>query len=168
MLCLYTDGARDNNTSFLATKLVLICLFLEENFETLMAVRTPLYHSWKNPVERIMSIINIAVQSVGLMQSPMPEELEKKLSGSNNVKQIREKCEGCPDLKDAVIDSMQPVRALLESLFIRLQLKQQPFEVFHAASLAEMKSSWSHILHIDGQLSREHRSDRILPQRPGF
>ena len=32
-----------------------------------------------------MSIINIVLQSVGLMRSPMPKELEKKLSGRNNV-----------------------------------------------------------------------------------
>ena len=51
----------------------------------LVAVRTPPYPSWKNHVERIMSIINIVLQSVGLMQSPMPKELEKKLSGRNNV-----------------------------------------------------------------------------------
>ena len=97
-----------------------------------------------------MSIINIALQSVGLMRSPMPEELEKKLSGRNNVKQICEACEGCPELKDAVID------------------KQQPFEVFPAASSAEIESLWSHILHIDGQLSREDSFARILPQRPGL
>jgi hypothetical protein len=71
---------------------------------------------------------------MGLMRSSMPEELEKKLSGRDNVKQIREACEGCPELKDAVIDSMQP---LLESLFVRLKLKQQ---VFHGASSAEVES----------------------------
>ena len=134
----------------------------------LVAVRTPPYHSWKNPVERIMSIINIALQSVGLMRSSMPEYLEKKLAGRNNVKKIREACEGCPELKDAIVDSMQPVKALLESLFIRLKLKQQPFEVFHAASTAEIESSWSRILHIDGQLSQEDTSAKILPQRPGL
>lgn len=115
-----------------------------------------------------MSIINIALQSVGLMRSRMPEELEKKLSGRNSVKQIREACESCPELKDAVIDSMQPVKALLESLFVRLKLKQQPFDVFHAASSAEIESLWSHILRIDGQLSREDSSAKILPHRPGL
>lgn len=60
-----------------------------------------------------MPIINIAAQSVGLMRSSVPEELEKKQSGRNNVKQIHEACEVCPELKDTLINSMQ---ALLESL----------------------------------------------------
>ena len=38
------------------------------------------------------------------MRSAMSEELEKKLSSRNNVKQIREACEGSPELKDALID----------------------------------------------------------------
>ena len=115
-----------------------------------------------------MSIINIALQAVGLMRASMSEELEKKLSGRNSVKQIREACESCLELKDAVNDSMQPVKSLLESLFIRLKLKQQPFKVFHAASSAEIESLWSQILRIDSQLLREDRSAKVLPQRPGL
>lgn len=67
-----------------------------------------------------------------------------------------------------MIDSLQPLKALLESLFLRLKLKQQPFKVFHAASSAEMDSLWSHILNIDGQLSREDTTAKIVPQRPGL
>ena len=77
ILCLYTDGGPDHNTTFLATKIALINLFLEKNLDMLIAVRTPPYHSWKNPVERIMSIVNIALQAVGLMRSSMTEDLEK-------------------------------------------------------------------------------------------
>ena len=93
----------------------------------LVAVRMPPYHSWKNPVERIMSIINLALQAVGLMHSRMPEELEKKISGCKKMKLIWQTAAGCPELQSALLDSMQPVKALLESLFVQLKLKEIPF-----------------------------------------
>lgn len=52
----------------ISTQISYICLFLQLDLDLLSAVRTPPYHSWKNPVERIMSIINVALQSVGLMR----------------------------------------------------------------------------------------------------
>ncbi|RIA78868.1 hypothetical protein C1645_882972, partial [Glomus cerebriforme] len=39
------------------TKCALIALFLKLDLDLLIAVRTPPGHSWKNPVERIMSIL---------------------------------------------------------------------------------------------------------------
>ena len=74
ILCLYTDGGPDHNNTFLATKLALMSIFLEKDLDMLVAVRTPPYHSWKNPVERVMSIVNIALQGIGLMRSPMSEK----------------------------------------------------------------------------------------------
>ena len=90
ILCLYTDGGPDHNNTFLATKLALISIFLEKDLDMLVAVRTPPYHSWKNPVERVMSIVNIALQGIGLMRSPMSEKQEKETSSCNSVKSIRE------------------------------------------------------------------------------
>lgn len=91
---------------------------LEKDLDMLVAVRTPPYHSWKNPVERIMSIINLALQAVGLMCSRMPEDLEKKIPGCKKMKLIRQAAAGCEELQSALLDSMQPIKALLESLFV--------------------------------------------------
>lgn len=168
ILCLYTDGGPDHNTTFLATKIALINLFLAKDLDMLIAVRTPPYHSWKNPVERIMSIINIALQAVGLMRSGMSEDLEKCISNCKTVKEIREACEAQPQLESALIDAMQPLKSLLESLFVRLKLKENPFEVFHASSSAELDSFWSQILQIDSKLTRNDTAKAILKERPGL
>lgn len=51
----------------------------------------------------------------------MPEELETKLSGANNIKQVRAGCAGCEaclELTSCLNDSMQIVQALMESLFV--------------------------------------------------
>ena len=49
-----------------------------------VAVRTPPHGSWKGPAERIMSILNMRLQTVGLMRSESPyrdieNEIKKKV-----------------------------------------------------------------------------------------
>lgn len=115
-----------------------------------------------------MSIINIALQAVGLMRSSMSDDLEKCISSCKTVKQIREACKVQPQLHSALIDAMQPLKSLLESLFVRLKLKEHPFEVFHAASSAELESFWNHILQIDTNMTRKDSSKAVLKDRPGL
>ena len=46
--------------------------------------------SWRNPVERMMSIVNLGLQSQGLMRNA-----EKALKNCNALKQIRSAGEKC-------------------------------------------------------------------------
>ena len=46
--------------------------------------------SYRNPVERCMSLLNIGLQSGGLMRSSMTADLEKLLSSNNNMSDIQE------------------------------------------------------------------------------
>ena len=78
ILLLYTDGGPDHRLTYISMKLSLIALFLERDLDYLCAMHTPPHHSWKNPVERIMSILNISLQSVGLMRRPT-QSFEEKL-----------------------------------------------------------------------------------------
>lgn len=114
------DGGPDHNLTY-------ICLFLQLDLDMLSAVRTPPYHSWKNPVERIMSIINIALQSVGLMRQSMPQNLENLMKANNSMKSIREAAKDNPQLKEALLESLEPVKCLLSSLIMQLKLKDEHF-----------------------------------------
>ena len=60
ILVLYTDGGPDHRLTYLSVQLSLLAIFKELDLDFLCAVRTPPQHSWKNPVERIMSILNLA------------------------------------------------------------------------------------------------------------
>jgi len=51
MLCIFTDGGPDYQTTYVSVKLSLIALYLKFDLDYLIAVRTPPYHSWRNPVE---------------------------------------------------------------------------------------------------------------------
>ena len=67
VLCLYTDGGPDHCCTYTRVQLSYICLFIALDLDYFIAVRTPPQHSWKNPVEHIMSILNLGLQSIGLM-----------------------------------------------------------------------------------------------------
>ena len=74
VLFVYTDGGPDHRTTFVSVQLSLIALFLNLNLDLLTAARTAPHQSWRNPVERIMSILNLGFQSVGLMRRKMGDE----------------------------------------------------------------------------------------------
>jgi hypothetical protein len=97
---LYTDGGPDHQVKFIKTQLTLISLFFALDLDYLVAVCTPPGHSWKNPVERIMSILNLELQCVGLMRQEMDVESEEIMSQCNSMNDIRKAAEKAPSLKE--------------------------------------------------------------------
>ena len=63
----------------MSVKLSLIALFRWLNLDMPVALRTAPSNSWANPVERIMSIINIGLQGVGLMRQKMSDDFENAI-----------------------------------------------------------------------------------------
>ena len=153
ILLLYTDGGPDHRLTFLSCQLALLALFLELDLDMLCAVRTPPYNSWKNPVERIMPILNIALQGVGMMRNTT--DFEPQIKTANNMKQVRQLVEENPGFEEAVIDSMERPKALLTSLLSRLQLKDEQFHVFQAAPKDTVSSLLEKVKKIDPTLRPE-------------
>lgn len=168
ILLIYSDGGPDHRLTYLTTQISYICLFFVRDLDLLCAVRTPPYHSWKNPVERIMSILNLALHSVGLMRAQMSAEFEALIKSCNSMKAIRAAAEQHSGLREALLDSVSPVKALLSGLFLRLKLKDDPFSVFSAASTAEMDCFWNTILKIDCLMTKGDRTKQVLGNRPGL
>ena len=74
MLLLYTDGGPDHRLTYISAQIALLALFLQLDLDFFCAVRTPPYNSWKNPAERIMSILNLALQGVGIARAKTSSE----------------------------------------------------------------------------------------------
>ena len=106
ILCIYSDGGPDHRLTYVSVQLSLIALYLNLDLDFLIACRTAPNHSWKNPVERLMSTINLGFQSVGLMRSKLLEDFELKIQNCNSLKDLCAACDSCP--KD-VIETLQPV-----------------------------------------------------------
>ena len=67
ILFLYTDGGPDHRLTYVSTQLSPIALFLNLNLDLVCAARTAPNQLLRNPVEQIMSIVNLGLQSVGIM-----------------------------------------------------------------------------------------------------
>ena len=157
---LYTDGGPDHRLTYINVQLSLISLYLTLDLDFLCACRTAPYHSWKNPVERLMSIVNIGLQSVGMMRKEAPAEIEVLLSKCNNRKQLRKVAEDNADVVSEVADSIAPVKILLSEITRRLELKQLPFGVFHAATEEEISEVWKSLHRIDSALCLKEKCSK--------
>lgn len=111
LLCLYTDGGPDHRLTYLSVQLSIICLFLSGNYDMIVAARTPPMASWKNPPERVMSILNLALQAVGLMRKETSAETEQKLKSASGLQQLRDIAKN-PKFREDMVDSIEPVKVI--------------------------------------------------------
>ena len=165
MLCLYTDGGPDHRCTYTRVQLSYICLFYALDLDYFVAVRTPPQHSWKNPVERIMSILNLGLQSIGLMRAEMNDESEKLLSKGGTMNEIRQIAKENPTLEKDLIASLQAPINLLHDVFNRQSLKEEPFETFTAASNTEIERFWETIQLLDDSVTHEDRTAEHIKRR---
>jgi hypothetical protein len=118
IMFIYTDGGPDHRLTFLSVQLSLIALFRRMNLDLLVVGRTAPCNSWKNPVERIMSIVNLGLQSVGIMRREGSENFERAIKYAKNLSQLRE---ATSQLEKEVKESLcQPIE-LLKSITERLE-----------------------------------------------
>uniref|UniRef100_U9SFI0 Uncharacterized protein n=1 Tax=Rhizophagus irregularis (strain DAOM 181602 / DAOM 197198 / MUCL 43194) TaxID=747089 RepID=U9SFI0_RHIID len=139
LLFLYTDGGPDHQVKFIKTQLALISLFLALDLNYLVAVRTPPGHSWKNPVERIMSILNLGLQCMA---------------------------EKTPSLKEGLKQNLNPMITLLNDVFEQLQLKDENFKIFEDASELDIDILWNSMLQLDPTLTKDDRNWANIKNNP--
>ena len=154
VLVLYTDGGPDHRLTYLSVQVALIGLFRKLNLDYLCAARTAPFHSWKNPIERIMSVFNLGLQSVGLMCEKQNEDFEKAADKCKNMSELRAAADKCPEFKATVLDSIAPVKVLLTQLFERLQLKEESFKPITAASEEDIDAIWNLVQEVEPSLVR--------------
>ena len=159
ILFVYADGGPDHRLTYLSVQLSLIALFLSLNIDILIAGRTAPSHSWANPVERIMSIVNLGLQCIGIMRSKISDDAEKSIKKCNNLKQIREKCSV---FKKDVILSVTPTKELIASILRRLELKGKKFEVFDSAPEEEIRRLWNILLTLEASLLPDDTNQACL------
>lgn len=153
VLVLYTDGGPDHRLTYLSVQLALIGLFQRLKLDALRAACTASCHSQKNPVERVMSIFNLGLQSLGLIREKQSEDFEKATDKCKNMSNLHAVADKCPEFKATVLDSIAPVKMLLTKLFERLQLKEESFKPITAAS-EDVDVIWNLIQEVEPSLVR--------------
>ena len=137
IFCVYSDGGPDHRLTYVSVQLSLIALYLNLDLDFLIACRTAPNHSWRNPVERLMSVVNLGFQSVGLMRAKLSEEFESSIHSCNSLKELRAACNSS---ENAIYKYLEPTIDLLKCLLHRLQLKAELFETHDAAGENEIEA----------------------------
>ena len=166
VLFLYTDGGPDHRITYLSVQLSLISVFLSLDLDYLCAVRTAPAQSWKNPVERIMSILNLGLQSVGLMREQGSEQAEQSLKNCNNLTQIRAAVANNSNLAGEISDPIEPVKILLSDIFQRLHLKDKAVKVSPSATQTRMEELNKNLDAIEEVSLTEKTPKSILKKLP--
>ena len=86
---------------------LFIAVYLHHDLDYLCVARTVLCHSWRNPVERVMSLLNLGL---GLMRKEMPTQYEMAIKNCNSMAYIRRVNSG-PSFVDAVTVSLSVHRS---------------------------------------------------------
>lgn len=89
LVFVYRDGGPDHRLSYTSVQVALIAVFRYLDLDYLCAVRTFPGHSWRNPVERVMSTLNLGMQCVGLMRAKGSEEYEDLAKKCNSLAELR-------------------------------------------------------------------------------
>ena len=156
VLFIYSDGGPDHRLTYLSVKLALIALYLKLDLDYLCAARTVPYHSYRNPVERIMSIFNLGLQAVALAREKMPDEIERLATSCNNLKTLRKVAEGKAQFRDSCMDAIAPAKVVLSDVVRRLELKEKKFQIFTAATQDELDELWTSLAVIDKEFQVRH------------
>ena len=159
VLFIYSDGGPDHRVTYMSVKLSTISLFLYLDLDYLCAARTAPYHSYRNPAEQVMSILNMGLQSVGVAHDRMVDSSEEAIKSCNGVAKLRiiaEKHNLCED----ILDSIEPVKVLLSKITERLQLKDKKFNVMQLASEELQNEVWSCLNRLDSEFNLSY-SEKI-------
>ena len=90
-------------------------LFIELDLDCLCAAHTaPIVH----PADRIMSNLNLGLQSVGLACARMDEDVEVAIQSCNSVAEIRRAPGERENVCTAFLDSVAPVKTVLSGFLV--------------------------------------------------
>lgn len=76
VLLKYSDGGVDHRNNLESVKCAYICMFNEVNLDMLILCICAPGHSWRNPAERVMSILNLGLQNCSLERERLPEHMK--------------------------------------------------------------------------------------------
>ena len=111
-----------------------------------------------------MSLINLGLQCVGLMQKEGSSEIEKAIKNAHNLNAVQEATK--QSYRNEVRSTLQPPLQLLTSITNRLELKGELFSVFKGASDDEIEAFWEVVRLIDDSLDQSDTSKSTLQKKP--
>ena len=152
ILMLLTDGGPDRNLKRATVIASHISLFLKHDLDMLVVARTVPHLSFRNPVERVMSVLNLALQNVSLCREHLPD-LEDQLKGCNSMGAVRQKAKqyqgGTQAFQEMLHKSLKKTIDVIGGRMQRLQWKEKDIELYQAADWNDISAFISIFLELD-------------------
>jgi hypothetical protein len=122
----YTDGGPDHRTNFITVLLAAAALFIKENLDILVQMRTPPGLSIRNDAERAMPIINCGFYGWCVVCKQLSDDEEDMLKGFSDNAKYRKKAEKEPEVKKLLKESCAPAIEELHRRFSQLTYSGTP------------------------------------------
>jgi len=118
----------------------------------LCVVRTAPSHSWRNPVEQVISTLNLGLQYLSLnMDSTFEAEAKK----CNSLAMLRDAAKKFSTFKTTALDSVAREKSLLAMLLDCSKLKGKKFCPTFAASDDNLDLMWEKVQKVDYTLAKD-------------
>jgi hypothetical protein len=109
-----------------------------------------------------MSVLNLGLQSVGVMRQEMPRGFEKQISGLNTMADTRNKIMKDNGLKNEIDSSIKPVTDLLGSTLGRLSWKGKQIKIQDAASELEIDALFDILKNLEPNFDKQNMQQKHL------
>ena len=169
VLALFTDGGPDHRPTFESVKLSLLSIFIQLDLDMLVAIRTAPNNSWVNLAERVMPLLNLALQHCSLQRDVMPDNMEKKMKNKGSLSAVLNCAEVTQGFKEVYAESMRNVSETANRRFQRMFLKEKQLKTMNACSQEEIEDMLQPIKLLTGcevlnskSTSKEIRSQKEL------
>ena len=160
LLMLLTDGGPDRMLKRATVMAAHISLFLKLDLDMLIVARTVPYLSFRNPCERVMSVLNLGLQNVSLTREDN-ETLEEELKGCNSMGSIREKAKRFPggeaEFQALFNNSLTKAIGSVSDRMARLQWKEEDITTYPAGDLEDIGDLIETFLKIDENFSSQFK-----------
>ena len=165
MLFVYSDGAPDHRLTYVSVQISLTALYLHHDLDYLCVARAAPCHSWRNPVEWVMSL-NLGLHCVGPMRKEMPTQYETAIKNCNSMAEIW--------IAAQVLHLLMlcQIVCLLAQCFSMTSSHDwswyvSQYNTFFAASDADIKEFWSAVLRVDSTLEYDvsYRKAKVWGQQ---
>lgn len=131
---LHADGGGEHHVGHPSVIAAAICMFrtMHDRVDRIIKTRGCPYHSYLHEVERVMSILNLALYGVA-MERPLINAqkypgMEHRFTASKTTADIRAAGKRFPLLVAGLDEALDPLYELLYERFEQLQLKGTPFK----------------------------------------
>jgi hypothetical protein len=139
IMVVYTDGGPGHRTNFITVILAAVGLFIKENLDILVQMRTPPGWSIRNVAERVMSIINCRLYGWCVVRKQLGDDEEAISKGCGGNAKYGKKAEKEPEVKKLLKESCAPAIEELHRRLSQLTCSGTPLRKGEPADHSEIK-----------------------------